>query len=265
MSDPRDRNFRAARCFSAQTRFRSGEFLLRKLLIGAIAVPAILAMAAAPAVAQTPESSLRASVTPKKAGTKKKPRSTSFRIDLKLNKPGTTVEFIELNLASTLKLSGKGLNTCSQQDLEFDPASCDDAKAGPQGRATAAQGPPATAVPISFAVQPYVAGPNTLLFFVVGEQGLAVQSPITAKLSNGGRKLRLQIPQELRQPGGTDASLTGLTQAFRAKKGKNSLVTSTGCKNRKHAVSGKLTFSQRIDGLPVPAPLTTKANARCSK
>jgi len=237
---------------------------LRKFLMGAIAVSAILAVAV-PAVAQTPESTFKSSVLPRNAGTTNKPANTAFRIDLTLNKPGTTVEFIDLKLPKTLKLSGKGLNSCTVQDLEFDPASCNDAKAGPPGRATAAQGPPATAVPISFAVQPYVRDANTLLFFVVGQGGLAVQSPITAKLTNKGRNLRLQIPEELRRPGGTDASLTGLTQTFKAKKGKNYLVSSSGCKNKKHPITGVLTFTQRIDALPVPGPVTTKANAKCSK
>ena len=156
---------------------------MRKFLMGAIAVSAILAVAM-PAVAQTPESTFKSTVLPRNAGTTQKPANTAFRIDLTLNKPGTTVEFIDLKLPKTLKLSGKGLNSCTVQDLEFDPASCNNAKAGPPGRATAAQGPPATAVPISFAVQPYVRDAKTLLFFVVGQGGLAVQSPITAKLTN---------------------------------------------------------------------------------
>ena len=48
----------------------------------------------------------------------------------------------------------------------------------------------------------------------------------------------------LRQPvPGVDASLTGLNQTFKAKKGKRYLVRSTGCKGGKHRFTGTLTFS----------------------
>ena len=78
---------------------------------------------------------------------------------------------------------------------------------------------------------------KTLLFFVVGQGGLAVQSPITAKLTNNGRNLRLQIPEELRRPGGTDASLTGLTQTFKARRARTTSSPARAAKNKKHPVT----------------------------
>ena len=84
---------------------------------------------------------------------------------------------------------------------------------------------------------------NTLVFYVASESGsgVAVQSPITGEITAKGRKLRIRIPQELRQPvPGVDASLTSLDQTFTAKRGKNYLVKSIGCKKRKHKFTGKL-------------------------
>lgn len=237
---------------------------MRKLVLVAVAATATLALGAG-AVAQTPESTLTAKVTPTNAGTKKKPKNTTLRFQQTVNKPGTTVEFIDLTLPKGLKMSGKGLGNCTIDDLAFTgPSACSNDKAGPQGTANALLGQD----PLNFTVQPFVQDSNTLLFYVATEQGsgVAVQSPITGEITGRGTKLRIRIPQELRQPvPGVDASLTGLDQTFKAKKGKNFLVSSTGCKGGKHKFAGKLTFTTRADGAPVPGPLSASANAKCTK
>jgi hypothetical protein len=236
--------------------------------MGAIVASTVLALSV-PALAQSPEATFKASVKPTNAGTIRKPANTSLNINLKLNKPLTTVEFIDLTLPKGLKMSGKGLKKCNVDVLAAQgPSACAGAKAGPKGTASAVQqatgGP---AVPLEFDVSPFVKDADELVFYVATKEGTGVfvQSPITGKISLAGRKLRIQIPEALRQPGGTDASLTGLAQTFKASKGKNHLVSSVGCKGGKHAITGKLTFANRIDGAVVPAPVTTKANAKCSK
>jgi hypothetical protein len=243
---------------------------LRKLLTGAVVASASLAVAAG-AIAQSPEATFTADVSPSKAGTTKRPKNTTLGFGVTLDKPNTTVEFIELKLPRGLKLSGKGLRRCSVDTLAAQgPAGCPSgSKAGPTGTATADLGPEGPSQSeLHFNVSPFVLNSNTFVFYVASESGtgIAVQSPITGKITDKGRKLRIRIPQELRQPvPGVDASLTSLNQSFSGKRGDNYIVSSTGCKNRKHKFTGKLTFSARADNAPVPAPVSLKTSASCKK
>jgi len=246
------------------------EIRLRKLFMGAVVASVSLAVAAG-AVAQDPSSTFKAKVSPSNAGTKAKPKNTGLNFDVTLNRPGTTVEYIELNLPKGLKISGKGLKTCSVDTLAAEgPTGCPSgSKAGPSGRATALLGPAGPSQSnLIFVVTPFVLNANTLVFYVASEagSGLAVQSPITGAITNKGRKLRIRIPQELRQPvPGVDASLTSLNQTFSAKAGNKYLVSSVGCKKRKHKFTGSLIFTGRADGAVVPPAVSLKTSTRCSK
>jgi hypothetical protein len=234
---------------------------LRKLIMGAVAASVTLAVVAG-AIAQAPEATLTASVSPSDAGTKRKPKNTKIGFKETVNKPGTTVGKIDLALPKTLKMAGKGLGNCTADKLSFEGAeACADDKAGPEGVATAAL-PDGT--PLTFKVQPYVQDSNSLVLRIFG--ALAIDTPISGEITNQGRKLTITIPAILRQPGGAfDATLTSIDQSFTAKKGKKFLVSSIGCKNHKHNFAGTLTFSERLDGTPVPPPLTEKASAKCKK
>ena len=241
---------------------------MRKLLTGALAATATLALGTGVvAHAQTDGVIFNANATPSDAGTKRKPKNASLTVDMKVDRPGTTVEYIDLALPAGLKLSGKRLGNCTVDDLAFEgPESCVDAAAGPEGSATATLG--AENQLLNFNVRAFVQDANSLVFYVATEEGtgISVQSPITGEITGGGRKLRIRIPQELRQPvPGVDASLTGLNYTFKAKRGRNYLLRSTACKSRKHRYSAKLTFTARADGAPVPGPVTAKATSRCKK
>jgi hypothetical protein len=242
---------------------------LRKLIMGAVVASVSLAVAAG-AIAQEPESTFDAKVSPGDAGTKQNPKNTTLGFDVTLDKPGTTVEFIDLGLPKGLKISGKGLKRCSVDTLAAEgPAGCPaGSKAGPTGDATATLGTGPTASQLVFTVTPFVLDSNTLVFYVASEDGsgVFVQSPITGEITGKGRKLRIRIPQELRQPvPGVDASLTSLNQSFKGKVKKNYLVSSTGCKNKKHKFTGKLTFTNRADGAVPPAPVSLATSTSCKK
>jgi hypothetical protein len=109
---------------------------------------------------------------------------------------------------------------------------------------------------------------NSLVFYVASESGAGVfvQSPITGEITGKGRKLRIKIPQELRQPvAGIDASLTSINATFSGKAGKKYLVSSTGCQKKKHKFTGKLTYTTRADGAAVPGPTALKTSTSCKK
>ena len=197
--------------------------------------------------------------------------NTSLNFTMTVDKPGTTVQFIDLTLPKSLKMSAKGLGNCTVAKLYPDPSGCENSKVGPQGTASAVLAPNNT--PLNFTVQPYAQDRNTLLFRIVSESGIVIDTPLTGEITKKGRKLRIEIPEALRCPAcpappsteGNDASLTGLNQTFKAKKGRKYLVSSVGCKNRKHKFSAKLDVLQRRDGAVVPAPSTATASSACRK
>jgi hypothetical protein len=92
-----------------------------------------------------------------------------------------------------------------------------------------------------------------------------VQTAIKGEITNKGHKLRITIPFELRQPAGLDATLTSIDATFKGKAGKNSIVSSTGCKKKKHKVTGTLEFATRSNGTPGPAPQSLSEKVKCSK
>jgi hypothetical protein len=185
--------------------------------------------------------------------------------NMKVNKPGTTVEVIDVLLPKGVKFSGKGFKRCNAENLLASGISACPAgsKAGPKGSANALVG--AANAPLNFDVYPFVENSGSFLFYL-SQQGGSLQSVVKGKISNKGRKLSITIPFELRQPvAGLDATLTGLNQTFSGKAKTNYIVASTSCPKSGWEFGGGLTFTPRADGAPVPPPETRESKVRCSK
>jgi hypothetical protein len=257
------------RALNARVHFRRGEPTLRKLLIGAIAASATLAVAVT-AIAQTPaQGTFTASAKPSNAGTKKKPKNTTLSFATNVTTPNATADKIIVKLPSGLKFSGKGFKRCSFDELAntLDMSVCPSgSKAGPKGTANALVGPASSPnkAPLNFDVYPFVQDSSTFIFFL-SQQGGGVQRPLQGKLSNGGRTLTITIPFDLRQPGGLDASLVGISQKFSGKRKGKYIVSSTACKNHKWKIGSEITFTTRADGTPPPTTLKGSKTVHCSK
>ena len=216
------------------------------------------------AIAQTPAPSIDAtgSASPSKAGTKSKPKGVTFKLSVK-NDPAskTTAKSITIEFPSTIKVSTKGLNQCTaaEQSLIDNPAQCSKAKAGPVGSAAALLNPFATAPgPLSFKVQPYV-GKNELLFVLSGSADAVLHGKIS------GRKMTIAITDTLQQPlPNVYSALNNLATTIKASKGKNSLISSVGCKGGKHTVKVTVGYANNPNP-PAAASASDTIDIKCSK
>ncbi len=239
---------------------------MRKYLIAAIAALASIALASV-AVAQTADVDATTTVSPSKAGTKKKPKATKVTTFVKNNVPNTTAEKIEIDFPSTVKISGKGLTKCALS--EFAKPGGDDncpakSKAG-SGVSNAVVG--AARTPLVFDVTAYVGG-NNLVVFWIQQRGGTVSKALQGKISSASgkfkQKLVITIPPDLQQPApGLYAALVDLKSTLSNKKGKNSLISTNGCKKKKHTFGAKLTFAPNPAAPPKPSASGT-STAKCS-
>jgi hypothetical protein len=163
------------------------------------------------------------------------------------------------------KISGKGFKKCNADDLIASGITgCSSgSKAGPKGTANAAVGP--AGAPLNLDVYPFVEDANTLLFYLA-QQGGGVQTVVKGEITNKGRKMAITIPDELRKPGGLDATLVGIDQVFSGKAKKNYIVASTSCPKGGWEFGGNLVFAtDRVDGTPAPGDEARETKVKCKK
>jgi hypothetical protein len=236
---------------------------LRKYLIAAVAALTVVALTAT-AVAQAPEATLKMKLTPKKAGTKAKPKNGKITLNVANSNPQRTLSELTITQPSTVKVSTKGLARCEESVLETQgPTACPRASRVGKGVAHALLGVNTAApTPLTFDVNAVVTGPRNIGFHLHGRElpGLNLLSEGTLS----GRKLRIVVPAQAQQPSpGTWAGLVSIESTLSGKKGKNYLVSTTGCKKRKHAFSTTLTFVD--NGVSEPGDVDADASAACSK
>jgi hypothetical protein len=233
---------------------------LRKYLIVAIAALTAIAFTAV-AVAQNDAADLKVTLTPKKAGTKKKPKSVKFILHAENKDTKRTLASLDITMPKTVKISGKGFKTCSASTLDNSgPAACPKGSKVGSGSAKAILGVtnPATAQPLTFKVTAFVGGAKKINLFL---QGLVnVTSPGT--VIKGGKVLHIVVPDSAQQPvPGTYAGLVSLDTTIGAKKGKHILVATTGCK--KHKQPFKLALNFINNGISPAGTVNASANAAC--
>ena len=233
---------------------------MRKYLI--VAIAALTAMAfTAVAIAQTPAATMTVKVSPKKAGTKKKPKNSSIELNIENGDSKRTLDKLTITAPKTFKLSAKGLTKCDEADLAAQgPAGCPKASkvGGGEAHALAGVNTP-NPTPLTFNVTAFVLGANKIGFYLEGQEiPINLVSPGTIK----GRKLTIQVPAEAQQlPPGTYNGLVSIHTTLKGKKGKHYLASTTGCKKKKHAFKTVLTFSDN----PVsdPGNVTVKGSSKC--
>ena len=238
---------------------------MRKFLIAAVAALASIALASV-AVAQVPDVESKTSVSPTKAGTKKKPKATKVSTFIKNNVPGTTASKIEIDFPSTVRISGKGLTACKLSVIQTQGNSaCPSKSKAGTGVSNAVVGPART--PLVFDVTAYVGGKNLVIFWIQQRGGTvtkALQGKISKTSGKYKQKLVITIPPDLQQPApGLYAALTDLRSTLKLTKGKNSLISTIDCKKKKHTFGSKLTFAPNPTA-PPQSTATGTSTAKCS-
>ena len=234
---------------------------MRKSLAALVAVPTVLVMATV-AFAQNPGPTIdvTATVSPTKAGTKKKPKSEKISLQIDNSRESkTSASKIEISFPKTLKLSTKGLKTCSVAKLDSQgKASCPRGSAAGVGTADALVNPQSdNPASLKFNVTTFVAGKNLLAFYLE-QQGndSGVQQALPAKITTVkgskvfGQKITISIPANLQQPApGVYSTLIQIKNSLGLKSGSNALIKSIGCpKTREHPIGVKINY------VPNPTP-----------
>ena len=212
----------------------------KSFLVASVATLALGTAGIAYAQDTTPSIEATGSGSPSKAGTKSKPAAVNFKLDVKNNALAkTTAKSIKITFPKTIKVSTKGLDQCTISDdaLILDRSKCKKAFAG-KGKASANLNPfSTTPSPLKFEVQPIV-GKNDLLFLLSGSADAVLHGKIK------GQTMTIVITPELQQPvPNVYSALNELSATINKKKGKNALISSVGCKGKKHTIGVEVAYA----------------------
>jgi hypothetical protein len=246
---------------------------LRKYLIVALAAVLSIAVASV-ALAANAAPDVTATLSPSKAGTKKKPKNASLKLFVKNNQNDATVDTITVNIGKQVKLSGKGFKYCSAstlntqglKDASGNPTCPAGSKAG-GGTAHAVVGP--GHAPVAFTVDAFVGSKSSIIFYTQQVAPGTVRKALVGKVTKGsgkfGSKLTIKIDEDLQQPApSVYSSLVDLQTTIKAKTGKHYLVSSTGCKSKKHNFGVKFNFNPNST-FPAVGSTEGTTTSKCKK
>jgi hypothetical protein len=250
---------------------------LRKYLTGGIAL-LIAAACGTTAVAATNAVTMKSSVSPKKAGTKTKPKNTVITTTITGNDHSKITTAIDIQLPKTFNVSGKGFPTCGAAKMVDSAGSaCPAGSKVGHGTANAMAGINTSApFPVTFDVTAFVQSASKVNFLLVARGlGNVYNAPGRLKKNTKGTLLHVVVPPGAQEPikssapgtTGLWATLTKLTTTLGAKRGSHLLIGSTGCKAHKQplAVTLHLATPPSSGDTAVPAGRTSASGpAKCS-
>jgi hypothetical protein len=242
---------------------------LRKYLIVAIAAMTALAFAAV-SFAQVPDKvTLTTKLTPKNAGTKKKPANSKLHLKVVNANTQRTMSDLDIFLPKTLKVSLKGMPSCDGQTMLA--RKCPKSSVLGTGTAKAKTGVNGNAPgDLTFGVKAFktkspATGKDMLGFFIDNGGSLQFLTETTLTKAGGkyGQKLHIDVPPLAQQAGTSFNGLVSLDTTLGKKKGKNMLLASTGCVKKKQPFKASLTFIEI--GVTRPAVLSDTSTSKCTK
>ena len=243
---------------------------MRKYLVAAIAAVAAVGFASV-SLAQSDTATLKVSVSPKKAGTAKKPKNVTYSLNIVNGNTSRTMSDLDVFIAKTARLSLKGLPKCAPEKIFA--RTCPSNTVLGRGEAKAkvgVNGDPAAIRDLTFEVTAYktnsaVNGKEMLGFFIDNGETLQflTETKLTKASGKYGQKLHIDVPELAQRVGATYNGLVSLRTTLNKKVGKNYLVATTGCKSKKHPYKVDLTFID--NGVTTATTISKAATAKCSK
>jgi hypothetical protein len=242
---------------------------LRKYLVVAVAALTALAFAAV-SLAQTPDkATLTTKLTPKNAGTKKKPANSKLRLKIVNANTSRTMSDLDIFLPKTLKVSLKGMPSCDAADILA--RACPKSSILGTGEAKAKIGvnggsPGDLTFDVKAVKTKSQVNGKDMLGFVIDDGGV-LQFLTETKLSKAGgkygQKLHIDVPELAQHAGNSYNGLVSLDTTLGKKKGKNKLIATTGCKKKKQPFKVDLTFI--ANGVTNATVLSDTATSKCTK
>jgi hypothetical protein len=239
----------------------------------ALVVAAVSVAVAVPAFAQTDlkmKSSFKGKVVPKKAGTKKKPQGVKLISKVKIENLDSTREApivtgADIFLPKTGAWNGGKYATCSLAVLNRKgPSGCPKESLIGKGNGVAW----ADTVDAAPDVVIVNGGAKKIYGYTTLYRPTLVKEPVIVKInklsgSKWGYKVSFRVPENLQIVAGVPIRLESLNVTVGGTKKAKNIITTTGCKNGKHAFEVKTYYW--FDLLNERPTQTTKSSAACTK
>ena len=220
-------------------------------VIGAAAIALVVLVAAVAAYANNPAATttfdLQVKASPKKAGTKKKPKAETLTLEMTGDtepaggSPSTSTDVV-IQLPSTLKWFGNKWpkkKRCTPQSAEEEKDCPKGSKVG-EGDVVASNRNETTGQKLSEEIElrAYVMKNGGLGLLVEGTEPLAFSALLPGKITKKGTKISVSIPQNVQEPltgvpTGIEKLNFTLNGKVKVKRKTYGAISSVGCKNKK--------------------------------